>query len=98
MDADGGRAKIQFGDQVELELADIQDLVNTSGGDRVELDSSTLDLDFDEIGVDSLAVVELIDRIQETYAVPIADDVIQVLSTPRKLLGYVNKRLASRRS
>ena len=34
--------------------------------------------------------------IQEMYGVPIADDVVQVLSTPRKLLDFVNSRLAGR--
>jgi act minimal PKS acyl carrier protein len=76
---------------------DVQNLMDADGvEDRVALAPSMLDLDFAEIGVDSLTVVELIDRIQEMYGVPIADDVVQMLSTPRKLLDFVNSRLAGR--
>lgn len=82
---------------ITLRLVDIQDLINLGqGGNPLAIDESMLDSEFDDIGVDSLALVELVDRIQETCRLRIDDDVVQTLRTPRRLLDFVNARLDNR--
>ncbi|MBB5867325.1 act minimal PKS acyl carrier protein [Allocatelliglobosispora scoriae] len=80
-----------------LRLESIQELANMGRtGQRVVIDQSMLDDDFDDLGVDSLALIELVDRIQEAHRVRVDDDEVSTLRTPRLLLAHVNGLLKSR--
>lgn len=83
----------------KISLAALKEFLNASTGQEpITLDRSMMDTDFDDLGVDSLALVELVDRVQEAYGVPIDDDIVQELRTPRTLLDHVNAWLETRGS
>ncbi|MEU3900837.1 acyl carrier protein [Streptomyces sp. NPDC045251] len=52
------------------------------------------DAPFTSLGFDSMAVIELAERIQERYGVPIPDEAVHDLRTVRRTLDYVNGRAA----
>lgn len=82
----------------KINLVDLEGFINASTEQEpVTLDESMMDVDFDDLGVDSLALVELVDRVQEAYRLPIDDDTARDLRTPRMMLGYVNARLVENR-
>jgi act minimal PKS acyl carrier protein len=53
-----------------------------------------LDWDFDDLGYDSLALMESSTRIAQEYNVHIPDEHITELRTPRQLLNFVNGAIA----
>ena len=55
----------------------------------VDLDGEILDTSFEELGYDSLAVLETAARITQEYGVPIDDDTLSVATTPRELLALI---------
>ncbi|GAA3703003.1 acyl carrier protein [Nonomuraea antimicrobica] len=59
--------------------------------DSVDLDGDIVDVPFGELGYDSLAVLEIANKIQKEFGVAIPDDLIVELETPRKLIGFVNQ-------
>ncbi|MEW9547192.1 acyl carrier protein [Nonomuraea sp. NPDC050783] len=60
-----------------------------------DLDGDILDTVLDHLGLDSLAVLEIATRIQQTHRLPIPDEAIAEMTTPRNILDYVNARLAA---
>lgn len=82
----------------KINLVDLEGFINASTEQEpVTLDESMMDVDFDDLGVDSLALVELVDRVQEAYRLPIDDDTARDLRTPRMMLDHVNDRLVENR-
>jgi minimal PKS acyl carrier protein len=59
--------------------------------DSVDLDGDIGDVPFGELGYDSLAVLEIANKIKKDFGVVIPDDLIVELETPRELIGYVNQ-------
>jgi act minimal PKS acyl carrier protein len=59
----------------------------------VELDGAIADVEFTELGYDSLAVLELASQIRRRYGVPVPDEAALELTTPGKLLTFVNDLL-----
>lgn len=78
-----------------LELPDLTRLLRESAGEEegVDLDGDVLDTDFVELGYDSLALLQVIGRIQREYGVEIPDDAAADAETPRALLAVVNAAL-----
>jgi minimal PKS acyl carrier protein len=60
-----------------------------------EINGEILDTGLDYLGFDSLAVLEIATRIQQTHQLPIPDEAIEEMTTPRNILDYVNQRLAA---
>lgn len=56
----------------------------------VILDGNALDLAFDELGYDSLALLEVTGHLQRDLGISLPDDVVQAAGTPRELLALVN--------
>nr|WP_051055410.1 acyl carrier protein [Kitasatospora sp. SID7827] len=54
-----------------------------------------LDLSFRALGFDSLAMVELADRLQEALRVPVPTEAMDRIATPRAALAYVERLLAA---
>lgn len=75
--------------------ADLRRIIRTTVGvdDAVDLDGDILDTDFSELGYDSLAVLEITNKIGKESGVEVPDDAVPDLRTPRQLIGYVNERL-----
>ena len=81
-----------------ISLTNLEEFLNASTGQEepITLDRSMMDVDFDDLGVDSLAILELVDRIQEAYHLSIDDETVPELRTPRMMLDHVNARLENR--
>ncbi|GLY75517.1 acyl carrier protein [Actinoallomurus iriomotensis] len=50
---------------------------------------------FEELGCDSLAVLQIASQIQNRYQVKIPDEAIEELTSPTSMVDYVNQRLAA---
>ncbi|MDF3149758.1 MULTISPECIES: acyl carrier protein [unclassified Streptomyces] len=62
--------------------------------DGTDLSGDILDVRFEAIGYDSLALMETAARLESRYNVAIPDDVAGSVHTPRELLDLVNGALA----
>jgi act minimal PKS acyl carrier protein len=58
-----------------------------------DLDGDALDREFDELGFDSIALLETVSRIEREYGVALGDSVVSEARTPRALIGVVNDQL-----
>lgn len=77
-----------------MTLPDLRRVLVENAGeiDGVQFDESLLDIDFDEIGYDSLALMESAAAITDMYGIQVPDEVLTELRTPRQLLEFVNSR------
>jgi minimal PKS acyl carrier protein len=57
------------------------------------LTDADLDTPLDELGIDSLTVVDLTAQIQDEYGVHITDEDLATLKTPRSLVDYADARM-----
>jgi acyl carrier protein len=64
-------------------------------GNVALLDPAALDTSFADLGIDSLAVYEIVTRLEDELGVRISDQEIDQLTTPGALITFVNERLAS---
>lgn len=77
-------------------FADLNELANADPQNPyVELSDATADRLFDELGLDSFATIELLDRVEQRYGVAVPDDVVATITTPRQLLDYLVERLGA---
>lgn len=74
------------------ELADI--MMQAAGGDEsAEQLERVADQPFDELGYDSLALLETQARIKRDYGVGLSEDDLDQVKTPQQLLDVVNALL-----
>lgn len=80
-----------------LTLDDLRRIMRQCAGedDGVDLDGPIEDVPFEELGYDSLALLEIAGRIQRELGVTMPDESISFMTTPEKALEYVNQRLAT---
>jgi act minimal PKS acyl carrier protein len=77
------------------ELCEI--LIECAGEDEAAaLRGDIAEVEFDELGYDSLALMETAARIKQRFGVSIPDERIAELSTPASVLDVVNAALAVR--
>ena len=81
--------------EYEITIGDLQRLLRESGGEdeNVDLDGDILDVDFEELGYDSLALLETAGRIQRDYGITLDDSTVSDARTPRALMAAVNNVL-----
>ncbi len=58
--------------------------------ESVELDGDVLDVEFTELGYDSLALLETAARLERDHGIVLDDDAATSAKTPRELLELVN--------
>ncbi|MFE7898054.1 acyl carrier protein [Streptomyces sp. NPDC057424] len=58
------------------------------------VEAATVDLDFQELGYDSLAVLETCTRIEREFAISLDEEVLGEARTPRALVDAVNNHLS----
>lgn len=77
-------------------LDDLRRILLESAGvdEAVDLDGDILDRGFDELGYESLALLETGGRIEREYGIALDDDTLTDAPTPRTLIEAVNTRLA----
>jgi len=63
-------------------------------GENLDRGDALLDTTFEEMGYDSLALMETAARIEHDYGVAIPDEEITEIETPRALLTLVNDTMA----
>jgi len=66
-------------------------LIEEAGMDEgVDIESDILDVEFADLGYDSLAVLEAAARISREYKILLDDDAATSAKTPRELLALIN--------
>lgn len=69
-------------------------LLEGAGADEaVDLHGDILDLSFDDLGYESLAMLETSSRIEREYGITLDDTAVTDAGTPRALLDVVNAHL-----
>jgi len=75
-------------------LDDLSKIMRQAGGGASELNAESASISFDDLGYDSLAVLEIAARIQEDFTVRLSDDIVERLATPNDAVSVVNELLA----
>jgi len=80
-----------------LTINQLRTILRESAGELegVDLDGDIEDAEFDDLGYDSICLLEAGGRIERDCGVKLDDDLITSVKTPRALLDAVNERLAS---
>jgi minimal PKS acyl carrier protein len=82
-------------DNGSFTLDDLREIMRACAGvdESVDLESDIGDITFEDLGYDSLAVLETAAKVQNKWGVLIPDDQTDQLVTPRSLVEYVCLRL-----
>ncbi|GHE13582.1 acyl carrier protein [Streptomyces alanosinicus] len=59
-----------------------------------DLDGEVAAITFEDLGYDSIALLETLSRIEQEYGVAVDEAPMDELTTPQALVDYVNSRLA----
>ncbi|GAA3501775.1 acyl carrier protein [Streptomyces prasinosporus] len=80
----------------EFTVDDLKRILRAGSGvdERTDLDGDIDDLPLAELGYDSLALLELVSRIEREYDIRIPDGDLDHTRTPGEAVAYVNTRLA----
>ncbi|WP_331733609.1 phosphopantetheine-binding protein [Streptomyces sp. NBC_01276] len=81
-----------------LELTELARILRIWGGEEecAELSEDVQDLYWDELGYDSLSVLQAIGSIERRYDVLLDGELLELADTPRSFLRCVNQVLRSR--
>ncbi|HEV2376981.1 MAG TPA: acyl carrier protein [Streptosporangiaceae bacterium] len=80
----------------ELTLRGLIDIMRECAGvdETVDLDSEVGDVSFEDLGYDSVALLETAGRIEREFGVVLGDETVEEAKTPQLLLDCVNQRIA----
>ncbi|MFF1920171.1 acyl carrier protein [Streptomyces sp. NPDC058221] len=80
----------------EFTIDDLRRILREGAGteEGVDLDADILDTEFEQLGYESLALLETCGRIEREYGVRLDDDALAA-RTPRALLGLVHDQLVT---
>jgi acyl carrier protein len=80
----------------EFTLAELTEILRASVGvpEGVDLNGDIVDVEFAELGYDSLAVLEMASQVERRYGIPIPDEAVSEMPTPGRAVEFVNARLA----
>lgn len=75
-----------------ITLDDLKRVLREGAGadEGVDLDGEILDVEFADLGYDSLALLETASRISREYGITLEDDVVIAAHTPRDFIKVVN--------
>jgi|GraSoi013_1_20cm_4_1032433.scaffolds.fasta_scaffold114451_1 act minimal PKS acyl carrier protein len=73
-------------------LDDLRQIMRDCAGvdESVDLDGDIADVEFTELGYDSLALLELASQVQRRLSVVIPDEAVQEMPTPALAVHYIN--------
>jgi minimal PKS acyl carrier protein len=76
-------------------IDDLRRVLREAAGEDagITLDGDILDAPLNELGYDSLALLEVAAIVQRSYGVPVPDDAALQMTTPRQAMGYINQLL-----
>jgi act minimal PKS acyl carrier protein len=77
-------------------LDELRELMQACAGveDDIDLSADIDDIEFEELGYDSLAVLEVASHVQRKYGVPMPDECVEYMKTPRLAVEYINAQFA----
>ncbi|MFF5639799.1 phosphopantetheine-binding protein [Streptomyces sp. NPDC012825] len=80
-----------------FELGDLKRILKEGVGadESVDLEGDILDVDFEALGYESLAMLETGTRIEREFGVVLTDETLTETTTPRRLIEAVNVQLRS---
>ena len=70
-------------------------LAGAGADEAVDLDADILDTGFDQLGYESLALLETSSRIEREYGITLDDSTLTDAVTPRDLIEVVNAHLTA---
>ncbi|MEI5099119.1 acyl carrier protein [Streptomyces sp. PmtG] len=78
-----------------MDLKELTTLLRECAGvaEGVDLDGDVIDEPFDELGYDSLAVLQVTGVIERDHEIELSDDTVAEAATPRLLLAFINDAL-----
>ncbi|MDX3538439.1 acyl carrier protein [Streptomyces sp. MB09-01] len=84
----------------EFTLADLVRILREGAGadESADLGGDILDVDFENLGYESLALLETIGRIEREYDITLDDDVLASAGTPGQLIEAVGAHLTLARA
>jgi act minimal PKS acyl carrier protein len=79
-----------------LTLDALRQLLRKSAGEAedVDLDGDIAGIPFEELGYDSIALLETAAAIERDYGITLSDETVGKAETPGTLLALVNERMA----
>ncbi|MGW4826636.1 acyl carrier protein [Amycolatopsis japonica] len=82
----------------ELTLTELIDVTKTYAGEVEEgaLDEDIIDVLFENLGYDSVALLEVISQIKHQFGIDLSEESVGRLKTPRQVLDAVNAVIRSR--
>ncbi|MFI9080849.1 acyl carrier protein [Streptomyces sioyaensis] len=80
-----------------MELTELTNLLRTHAGvnEGVDLEGDVLDVPFDELGYDSLAILQVTGVIERDNQIQLSEDTVVEATTPRLLLEFINEQLGA---
>lgn len=74
----------------------IDKLRECAGEDETaDLNTDIIDVTFDELGYDSLALLNTVGAIEREKSIKLGDEVVEKAATPRDLLDLINERITA---
>ncbi|MEV5613900.1 acyl carrier protein [Streptomyces sp. NPDC052225] len=71
-------------------------LIEAAGADdSYQVGGDILDTDFEQLGYESLALLETGGRIEREYHISLDEEILSIANTPRMLIDAVNNSLAA---
>ncbi len=82
----------------ELTLADLVRVTRSRAGEAEEgvLNGDILDVLFEQLGYDSVALIEVLSEINHEYETDLSEQTVASLKTPRAVLDTVNRIIRER--
>ncbi|MEV1026424.1 acyl carrier protein [Streptomyces sp. NPDC050264] len=77
----------------QITIGDLQDILRECAGEATQPLERAADLSFEELGYDSVALLEAHGRIERDYGVALCDDEALEITTARELVDLVNSLL-----
>ncbi|MFE2752073.1 acyl carrier protein [Actinosynnema sp. NPDC059335] len=83
---------------VTFSIDDLKRILREGAGadETVDLDGDIAERDFEELGYESLALLETGSRIEREYGISLDEDALADARTPAALIDLVNSHLAAR--
>lgn len=81
----------------EMTLDDLTRVIRATVGvdDSVDLNADIRDTQFTDLGYDSLALLEVVSRLEKEFPASVPEEKISDLRTPRELIDFVNAQLTA---
>ncbi|MGW4125906.1 acyl carrier protein [Nocardia sp. NPDC004711] len=77
----------------QFTLDDLRRILREGSGDSPGLDGNFAEISFEDLGYESLALLETTGRIHREFGVTLDDDEVVALTTPAALVALVNEHL-----